>query len=111
MQLTGYIVCMYPYNITDILPLHVAHLPLLSSLFILGLCIPKGSLQYFPTVVHKNINSLNQLALVSKQPKSYALRLWHFITGSQALHMYLECSYPKLNHDNIIEALVMAIIA
>ena len=22
--------------------------------------------------------------------------------------MYLECSHPKLNHDNIIEALVMA---
>ena len=78
MQLTGYIVCMYPYNITDILPLHMAHLPLLSSLFILGLCIPKGSLQYFPTVVHKNLNSLNQLALVSKQPKNYALRLRHF---------------------------------
>ena len=78
MQLTGYIVCVYPYNITDILPLHVAHLPLLSSLFILGLCIPKGSLQYFPTVVHKNLNSLNQLALVSKQPKNYALRLWRF---------------------------------
>ena len=49
MQLTGYIVCIYSYNITDILPLHVAHL---SSLFILGLCIPKGSLQYFPTIVH-----------------------------------------------------------
>ena len=78
MQLTGYIVCMYPYNITDILPLHVAHLPLLSSLFILGLCIPKGTLQYFPTVVHKNLNSLNQLALVSKQLKNYALRLRHF---------------------------------
>ena len=66
MQLTGYIVGMYIYNITDILPLHVAHLPLLSSLFILGLCKPKGSLQYFPTVVRKNLNSLNQLALVSK---------------------------------------------
>ena len=34
-----------------------------------------------------------------------------FITGSQALHMYLECSHPKLNHDNIIEALMMALIA
>ena len=77
-QLTGYIVCMYPFNITEILPLHVANLPLLSSLFILGLCIPKGSLQYFPTVVHKNLNSLNQLALVSKQPKNYVLRLRHF---------------------------------
>ena len=31
MQLTGYIVGMYPYNITGILPLHVAHLTLLSS--------------------------------------------------------------------------------
>ena len=112
MQLTSYIVCMYPYNITNILPLHVAHLPLLSSLFILGLCIPKGTLRYFPTVVHKNLNSLNQLALVSKQPKNYMH--WDydtFITGSQALHMYLEYSYPKLNHDNIIEALMMAIIA
>ena len=78
MQLTGYIVCMYPYNITDILSLHVAHLPLLSSLFILGLCIPKGNLQYFPTVVHKNLDFLNQLALVSKQLKNYALRLQHF---------------------------------
>ena len=69
MQLTGYIVCicMYPYNITDILPLDVAHLPLLSSLFTVGLCIPKGSLQCFPTVVHKNLNTINQLALVSKQ--------------------------------------------
>ena len=68
---------MYPHNITDILPLHVAHLPLLSSLFILGLCIPKGSLQYFPTIVHKNLNTIDQLAIVSKQPKNYALRLWH----------------------------------
>ena len=34
-----------------------------------------------------------------------------FITDSQALHMYLECSHPKLNHDNIKEALMMAIIA
>ena len=25
--------------------------------------------------------------------------------------MYLECSHPKLNHDNNIEALMMAIIA
>ena len=35
-----------------------------------------------------------------------------FITGSQALHMYLiyKCSHPKLNHDNIIAALMMAII-
>ena len=31
--------------------------------------------------------------------------------GSQALHMYLECSYSKLNHDNIMEALMMALIA
>ena len=89
----------------------MVHLPLFSSLFNLGLCIPKGSLQYFSNFVHKNLNTINQLALVSKQPKNYALRLWHFITGSQALHMYLECSYPKLNHDNIIEALMMAIIA
>ena len=40
MQLTSYIVqyvCMYPHNITDVLPLHVAHLPLLSSLFTVGL--------------------------------------------------------------------------
>ena len=58
--------CMYPHNITDVLPLHVAHLPLFSSLFTLGLCIPKGSLQYFPTDVHKNLNTINQLALVSK---------------------------------------------
>ena len=82
MQLTGYIVanyvCMYPYNITDILPLHVAHLPLLISLFILGLCIPKGSLQYFLTIVHKNLNTINHLALVSKQSKNYGLRLQHF---------------------------------
>ena len=28
-----------------------------------------------------------------------------FITGLQALHLYLECSHPKLSHDNIIEAL------
>ena len=68
MQLTiaTLYICMYPYNITDILPLHVAHLPLLGSLFILGLCIPKGSLQYFPTVVHKNLNTIDQLTLVSK---------------------------------------------
>ena len=66
---------MYPYNITDILPLHVGHLPLLSSLFILGICIPKGSLQYFPTIMYKNFNTINQLALVSKQPKNYALRI------------------------------------
>ena len=51
--------CMYPHNIIDILPLHVTHLPLLSSLFILGLCIPKGSLEYFPTVVHKNLNTID----------------------------------------------------
>ena len=77
MQLTGYIVCICinPHNITDILPLHVAHLPLLSSLLTVGLCIPKGNLQYFPTVVHKNLNALNQLAIVSK---NYALRLRHF---------------------------------
>ena len=43
---------MYPYNITDILPVHVAHIPLLSSLFTLGLCIPKGNLQYLPIVVY-----------------------------------------------------------
>ena len=69
---------MYPHNITDILPLHVAHLPLLSSLFSVGVCIPKGNLQYFPTVVHKNLNTINKLAIVSKQPQNYALRLWHF---------------------------------
>ena len=74
MQLTGgYIVCicMYPHNITDILPLLVAHLHLLSLLFAVDLCIPKGSLQYsyFPTVVHKNLNTINQLCIVSKQPK------------------------------------------
>ena len=69
---------MYPHNITDILPLHVAHLPLLSSLFPVGLSIPKGSLQYFPTVVHKNLNTIDQLAIVTKQPKNYALRLQHF---------------------------------
>ena len=66
---------MHPHNITDILPLHMAYLPLLSSLFTVGLCILKGSLQYFPTVVHKNLNTINQLAIVSKQPKNYALRL------------------------------------
>ena len=68
MQLTGYIICIcvYPHNITDILPLHVAHLPLLSSLFTIGTCIPKGSLQYFPTVVHKNLNTINHA-----QPASY----------------------------------------
>ena len=89
---------MYPYNITDILPLHVAHLPLLNSLFTVGLCI-----QYFTTVVHKNLNTIDQLTIVSKQPKNCALRLWYiFITGSQALHIYLECSHPKLNHDIII---------
>ena len=47
---------MYPHNITDILALHVAHLPLLSLLLTEGLCIHKGSLQNFPTVVHKNLN-------------------------------------------------------
>ena len=50
------------------------------------------------------------IAIVSKQPKNYmcALSLWCF-TGSQASQMYLECtSHPKLNHDNIIEALMMA---
>ena len=25
--------------------------------------------------------------------------------------MYLECSHPKLNHDNIIQTLMMALIA
>ena len=34
-----------------------------------------------------------------------------FITCSQGLHMYLECYQPKLNHDDIIEGLMMAIIA
>ena len=34
-------VCMYPHNITDILPLHVAHLPLLSLLFTVGLAYLK----------------------------------------------------------------------
>ena len=103
---------MYPHNITDILPLHVAHLPLLTSWFTVGFYIPKGSLQYYPTVVHKNLNTIGQLTIVSKQPKNYALRLYSaFITGSQALHMHHECSHPKLNHDNIIEALMMAIIA
>ena len=107
---------MYPYNITDILPLHVAHLPLLSSLFTVDLCIPKGSLQYFPTVVHKNLNVINQLAVVSKQPKSYAC-IETIYTGlllqvhKLYIRMYLECSHPKLNHDNIIEALMMALIA
>ena len=52
---------MYPHNITDILPLHVAYLPLLNSLFTVGLYIPKGSLQYYPIVVHTNLNSINQL--------------------------------------------------
>ena len=33
----------------------------------------------------------------------------HF-TGSQALHMYLECPHPNLNHDNITEALMVALI-
>ena len=66
---------MYSHDITDILPLHVAYLPLLSSLFIVGLCIPKGSLQYILTIVHKNLSDLNQLAIVSMQPKNYALRL------------------------------------
>ena len=57
------------------------------------------------------------------QPASYSFKAtkelamhWDygaFITGSQALHMYLECSHhgPKLNHDNITEALLVAIIA
>ena len=51
MQLTGYIVamcmCIYPHNITDILPLHVAHLLLLSSLFTVGLAyvVLSGKLQ------------------------------------------------------------------
>ena len=65
---------MYPHNITDILPLHVAHLLLLSSMFNVGLCILKGSLQYFPIVMHKSLNTIDQLAIVSKQPKNYALR-------------------------------------
>ena len=116
MQLTRYIVCicMYPHNITGFLPLHVAHLLLLSLLFTVGLCIPKGSLQYFPTVVYKNLNTINQLALVSKQLKNYALRLRHFYymqVHKLYIYMYLECSHPKLNHDNIIEALMMAVIA
>ena len=68
---------MYPHNMTDILPLHVVHLPLFSSLFTVDLCITKRSLQYFSTVVYKNLN-IDQLAIVSKQPKNYALRLWHF---------------------------------
>ena len=82
MQLTGYIVAMhgmYPHNITDIFTLHVAHLLLFSSLFTLGLCLPKGSLQYFTTIVQKILNTINQwLAIVSKHPKNYALRLLRF---------------------------------
>ena len=66
-------VCMYPHNVTDILPLQVAHLPLLSSLFTVCLCIPKGSLQYFPTVVHKNLNTIDQLAIVSKATKELCI--------------------------------------
>ena len=81
-------VCTYPHNITDIIPLHVAHLPLLSSLFVVGLCIPKGTLQYFPTDVHKNLNTIDQLAIISKQPKNYALRLRFYYT-SQALATYV----------------------
>ena len=33
------------------------------------------------------------------------------LTGSLALYMYLECSNLKLYHDNIIEVLMMALIA
>ena len=58
MQLTSYIVCMRAHNITDFLPLYVVHLSLLSSLFTIGLCTCRGSLQYFPTVVHKNLNAI-----------------------------------------------------
>ena len=56
---------MHLHNITDFLPLHVAYLSLFSSLFNVGLCIPIGSLQYFPSVVLKNLNVINQLAIVS----------------------------------------------
>ena len=56
---------MYPHNITEFLPLHVAYLSLLISLFSMGLCIPRGSLQCFPSVVHKNLNAIDQLASFS----------------------------------------------
>ena len=118
MQLTGYIVCMHMHVSTK----HHRHSSFtcgtssfISSLFTVGLCIPKGSLQYFLTVVHKNLNTINQLAIVSKQPKNYALRVcMALLLQVQKLYiiiMYLECFHPKLNHDNIIEALMMAITA
>ena len=50
--------------------------------------------------------SYSYIAIVSKPPKNCALRLRSF-TGSQALYMYLESSRPKLNHDNIIETLMV----
>ena len=104
---------MYPHNITDILPLHVAHLPLLTSLFTVGLCMPKGSLQYFPTVVHKEFKYPQPASYSFKATKElYALRLRHFYYRLKSFtYMYLECSHHKLNRDNIIEALIMAIIA
>ena len=91
----------------------MAHLPLLSSLFTVGLCryLKEAYSTSQLLCMHKNLNTIDQLAIVSKQLKNYALRLYGaFITGSQALHMYLECSHPKLNHDNIIETLMMALI-
>ena len=54
--------------------------------------------------------SYSYIAIVSKRPKNCALRLQSF-TGSQALYMYLESSHPKLNQDNIIETLMMALTA
>ena len=55
---------MHQYNITDILPLQVAHLPLLSSLFtVVFTYLKKAYSTYFPTVMHKNLNTINQLAI------------------------------------------------
>ena len=58
-ELATLYVCMYPHNIIDFLPLHVAHLSLLISLFTISLCMPRETLQYFPSVVHKNLNAID----------------------------------------------------
>ena len=61
MQLTiaSYIACIYAYihiaNITDFLPLHVAHISLLYSLFTMGLCIPKEDTVKLESIVLQNL--------------------------------------------------------
>ena len=64
------------------------HLSFLSSLVTIGLCMSRGSLQYFPSVVHMNFDASYRIAKPSKQPNNCALRL--------QIHQLYTCSLNVL---------------